>query len=581
MSCGALVREHPLREQLTSSADARALSLRAAGGGARRYREARRVLVDELGIEPGRSLRELEQAILEQDPRLDLAAASDGRARGGVEGRVRRARGGAERTARRPRGCGRGPRPSVPRLRRARHRQEPAGRRVDARGRLPRCPHPHRPLLGGGWSAGLLAVGAGAAGVRAGDGARTAARPARHRRGRAGAASCPSCARCSPGCPSRPHWTRTGRGSACSTRPPSSCATHARLGRRCSSWTICTPPIRASLVLLRFLAREIGSMRLLVLGAYRDVDPVPGQPLSETLVEVIREPETRRLSLGGLSEREVMQYVESTAPTIASPELGAAVHEETEGNPLFVGETLRLLALEGIGRDSGGGLRLGIARNVRGRDRTTADSPLRGLQPRTAARVGSGQGVRARRARPAGRRLGGRAVGPASTRRSSAASCRTFRAAPVVCRFSHVLIRDTLYDGLANARRVRLHRRAAEALEDLYGDSLRVRETPERVLALARHWSGRRSRARDRLLPARSRTGAARVRQLRGRRGADACGRPPPPDAGESRRDEEELELTVMLGAARGWGSPDYVEGSRSLVKLGRAVSPPILRGWP
>jgi DNA-binding SARP family transcriptional activator len=36
------------------------------------YREARRVLVDELGIEPGRALQELEQAILRQDPALDL-----------------------------------------------------------------------------------------------------------------------------------------------------------------------------------------------------------------------------------------------------------------------------------------------------------------------------------------------------------------------------------------------------------------------------------------------------------------------------------------------------------------------------
>ena len=57
-------------------------------------------------------------------------------------------------------------------------------------------------------------------------------------------------------------------------------------------------------------------------------------------------------------------------------------------------------------------------------------------------------------------------------------------------RFSHVLIRDTLYDGLTTARRVRLHRLAAEALEDLYGDSLEGHEeTPERVLALAQHWS--------------------------------------------------------------------------------------------
>ena len=37
------------------------------------YQEARRTLVDELGIEPGRELRELHQAILNQDPALDVA----------------------------------------------------------------------------------------------------------------------------------------------------------------------------------------------------------------------------------------------------------------------------------------------------------------------------------------------------------------------------------------------------------------------------------------------------------------------------------------------------------------------------
>ena len=37
-------------------------------------------------------------------------------------------------------------------------------------------------------------------------------------------------------------------------------------------------------------------------------------------------------------------------------------------------------------------------------------------------------------------------------------------------RFAHALIRDTLYEGLTTARRVRLHRLAVEALEALYGD---------------------------------------------------------------------------------------------------------------
>src|ERR671935_43582 len=68
-----------------------------------------------------------------------------------------------------------------------------------------------------------------------------------------------------------------------------------------------------SLLLLRFLARELGSARILLLAAYRDVDPIPGRPLTETLAEVTREPVTRRVSLAGLSEREVAQYVERTA----------------------------------------------------------------------------------------------------------------------------------------------------------------------------------------------------------------------------------------------------------------------------
>ena len=70
-----LVAEHPLRERLRGQL---MLALYRCGRQAdalAAYQSARRVLVDELGIEPSPPLRELEQAMLRQDSALDLAAA--------------------------------------------------------------------------------------------------------------------------------------------------------------------------------------------------------------------------------------------------------------------------------------------------------------------------------------------------------------------------------------------------------------------------------------------------------------------------------------------------------------------------
>jgi hypothetical protein len=51
----------------------------------------------------------------------------------------------------------------------------------------------------------------------------------------------------------------------------------------------------------------------------------------------------------GLSEGDVAAYTGEAAAEIASPQLAAALHEQTEGNPLFLAETVRLLPVEGPG----------------------------------------------------------------------------------------------------------------------------------------------------------------------------------------------------------------------------------------
>jgi DNA-binding SARP family transcriptional activator len=72
----ALVAKHHLRERLRWQL---MLALYRTGRQAEAletYRSARRTLLAELGIEPGRALRELERAILEHDPALEAPAAA-------------------------------------------------------------------------------------------------------------------------------------------------------------------------------------------------------------------------------------------------------------------------------------------------------------------------------------------------------------------------------------------------------------------------------------------------------------------------------------------------------------------------
>src|SRR4029450_7805694 len=71
----ALIDEHPYRERLRAQLMLALYRAERQADALQAYQAARRTLVEELGIEPGERLRELESAILAQDPALGLRAS--------------------------------------------------------------------------------------------------------------------------------------------------------------------------------------------------------------------------------------------------------------------------------------------------------------------------------------------------------------------------------------------------------------------------------------------------------------------------------------------------------------------------
>ncbi len=103
----------------------------------------------------------------------------------------------------------------------------------------------------------------------------------------------------------------------------------------------------ASLLLLQFLARQLRGARLLVVGTYRDVDADRQPAVLDAVGQLVREGQL--VTLGGLERDEVKGLMEALSGVAPSAADVNAVHETTDGNPLFVREVVRLLASEAAG----------------------------------------------------------------------------------------------------------------------------------------------------------------------------------------------------------------------------------------
>jgi DNA-binding SARP family transcriptional activator len=224
-----------------------------------------------------------------------------------------------------------------------------------------------------------------------------------------------------------------------------------------------------SLLLLQFVAREIGQSRLLVLCAFRNVDPTLRDPLISALAELVREPHTTQIELAGLGEPEVAAYVELSTGMEPSPRLVQTVHDETEGNSLFIAEVVRLLEAEGRLADPDAHLRIPPSvRSVIGqRVGRLSEDCRRLLVPAAVMGREFGLEALARLSELDRDELLG-VLDEAMAERVVGEVPR----APGRLRFGHALIRDTLYDDLTPARRIQFHQEVGEALEAVYAADL-------------------------------------------------------------------------------------------------------------
>lgn len=211
-----------------------------------------------------------------------------------------------------------------------------------------------------------------------------------------------------------------------------------------------------SVQLLTLLARHLPRVRLLVLVTVRSVGEDLPEAVEDCLARLAREPSATTITLEGLDPDDVGSLLTAQLGSAGDPGLAATVHDRTAGNPFFVVELSRWMR--------------------GGRDLHTVPVPpsvVEVLRTRLA-RLPAGARPVLELAAVAGREVSldllEAAGEPAEEALAAldaavAAGLVVEGGSPWSWRFTHALVREVLADDLPALRRARLHARLGEALE--------------------------------------------------------------------------------------------------------------------
>ena len=224
----------------------------------------------------------------------------------------------------------------------------------------------------------------------------------------------------------------------------------------------------ASLDLLRFLARTLPDRRILVLATYRADELTRRHPLYALLPALVRESAATRLDLRPFESDDLHALIAQRYRLPVAASLVAYLRARSEGNPFFIIELLRALEEARALTRGDDGWRLG--------ELTAVGLPplLRQVIDGRLARLGEDAASLLAVAAVIGQEVPlalWLAAGVADEDDlldliERAGAARILEESPdgAAVRFTHALIRETLYERLPAIQRRRLHRRIGEAL---------------------------------------------------------------------------------------------------------------------
>jgi DNA-binding winged helix-turn-helix (wHTH) protein/tetratricopeptide (TPR) repeat protein len=226
-----------------------------------------------------------------------------------------------------------------------------------------------------------------------------------------------------------------------------------------------------SLLLFHFLVQQLTDAHLLLVAAYRDAEMRSDPSRARWVSDLLRQPGVRTAALHGLDVAQVRLLVEAATGGPADPNAVDHLVEQTAGNPFYLSQIIPLFRPHDGSSDAPARSHSRLPGSVR----DAVESHLSALSSETRRVLEAGAVI--------GREFELVVLTGVTTLDTSAVlrALEPARTAGLVARtgslaagfrFAHVIVRDTLYAGLADAARGELHGLVGEAFEELYEGTL-------------------------------------------------------------------------------------------------------------